>query len=108
MSRYQPESMGTEKGKGDTKVMTYLSGMCSYCFNEKQITADKTQWLIHLAKHREDIIRTLCDVSDLCVFCAYSADFVDKRHAASHYRWEHKKSTLIEWALHRLPVIIVA
>ena len=107
MSWNQPEYLGTKKGKGDTTIMRYLSGMCSY-YNEKQITADKTQWLIHLAKHREDIIRTLCDVSDSCVFCTYSADFVDKRRAASHYRWAHKKNTLIEWALHRLPVIIMA
>ena len=108
MSWNKPNYLGTKKGKGGTIIMTYLSGMCSYCFNERQVTADKNQWLIHLAKHRDDIINTLCDISCSCVFCFNMSSFVDKRQAATHYKWEHKKSTLTEWALHRLPVIIVA
>ena len=63
----------------------------SYCFNERQITADKTQWLIHLTKHREDIIKTLCDVSDSRLFCVYLPNFMDKRQTTFHYRSEHEK-----------------
>ena len=87
-------------------MAAYLSGMCSYCFDERQITADKTQWLIHLAKHREDIIRVLCETSRSCVFCFDMPPFANTRQAVFHYKWDHKKSTLTEWALHRLPVII--
>ncbi len=88
--------------------MTYLSSTCLYCFNNKQITAEKTKWLIHLAQHREEIIRQLSDDSTSCVLCAYSVDFANKKHASSHYRWGHKKSEIIDWALQTLPIKILA
>jgi hypothetical protein len=88
--------------------MTYLSSVCAYCFNDRQIIAEKTPWLIHLAQHREDIIKHLTDTTSSCIFCAYPVEFTNKEQAASHYRWEHKKSTLLDWALHRLPRKIIA
>ena len=87
--------------------MTYISGKCRYCENGKQITADKTSWLIHLASHRETIIKHLTDTTDSCVFCTYSEMFANKKHAASHYRWAHKKSVLLDWALQQLSGMVV-
>ncbi|HUU48831.1 MAG TPA: hypothetical protein VMW55_08625 [Nitrosopumilaceae archaeon] len=82
--------------------MTHLSNVCSYCFNDREITAEKTPWLIHLAQHREDIIKHLTDSSSSCIFCAYPVEFVNKEQAASHYRWAHKKSVVINWALENM------
>lgn len=87
--------------------MRNISSICQYCFDERQVSADRTQWLIHLSKHREDIIKSLCLMSDLCLFCAYAKPFSNRIEAASHYRWEHKRSTLLEWAFKRLPGTII-
>jgi len=88
--------------------MTYLSSVCPYCVNDRQVTAEKTKWLIHLAGHREDIIKHLTDFSVSCVFCAYPVEFANKKHAASHYRWGHQKSTLLNWTLQYLPRLVTA
>jgi len=74
-----------------------------------QVTADRTSWLIHLASHREQIIKHLADTTNSCVFCAYSVEFADKKHAASHYRWGHQKSVLLGRELQQhIPQMITA
>ena len=83
--------------------MKYISSRCTYCDTGKKIVADKTSWLIHLAKHREEIIEHLTESSDSCEFCSYPEIASNKKHASSHYRWSHQKSTLIRWALDKLP-----
>jgi len=106
MSYNQSEPMGFEKATGDTEMM-YVSGVCPYCPSGRQIAAEKTKWLIHLASHREDIIKHMTDVSTSCIFCAYPVEFANKKHAASHYRWGHQKSKLLNWALQCLPSTLV-
>ncbi|QLH03360.1 hypothetical protein C5F47_07275 [Nitrosopumilus cobalaminigenes] len=76
--------------------------MCPYCDNSKQITATRTSWQIHLAGHREEIIKHLTDISESCELCAYAEMSANKKHAASHYRWSHQKHEIIEWALSKL------
>jgi len=98
--------MDFEKATGDTE-MTYVSSVCPYCPNGRQITAEKTKWLIHLAAHREDIIKHVTGISTSCLFCAYSVEFANKKHAASHYRWGHQKSKLLDWALQCLPGTLI-
>jgi len=87
--------------------LAYLSSTCPYCDNERQITADKTSWLIHLAKHREQIIEHLTETTDYCLFCSYPELAANKKHASSHYRWAHQKSMLLNWALDKLPKQII-
>jgi hypothetical protein len=96
------------KEKWCDSKMIFISSSCMYCKNQKRIEADKTSWLIHLSSHREDIIKQLTDETTSCVFCAYSEIFANKKHAASHYRWGHKKSTVINWVLQRMQNISVA
>ena len=79
--------------------MTYVVNTCPYCKNGKKITANRTSWLIHLASHREEIIDQLVDTTTSCVFCSYPELHANTKHAASHYRWAHQKSTLLNWAL---------
>ena len=79
--------------------MTYITNICPYCENRKQITATSTSWLIHLASHREEIIDHIVDTTTACVFCSYPELYANKKHAASHYRWAHQKSALLDWAL---------
>lgn len=88
--------------------MAYIINTCPYCDNEKQITANRTSWLIHLASHREKIIEHLVNVSESCIFCSYPELYENKKHAASHYRWAHQKSTLLNWALDKLSKPIIA
>lgn len=85
----------------------YISAKCPYCNNQKSITAPKTTWQIHLANHRENIIKHMSDLTPSCVFCAYSEIFANKKHASSHYRWAHKKSDLIKWAFDNISKIVV-
>lgn len=82
--------------------MAYIVNTCPYCDNGKKIVANRTLWLIHLASHREEIIKHITNVSDSCEFCSYSELFTSKKHASSHYRWTHKKSELLDWVLSRL------
>ena len=87
--------------------MTYILATCPYCEKTKPTTASKTSWMIHLYGHRENIIKHITDQTSACVFCAYSEIFANKKHASSHYRWAHKKSTLTEWALNNMPSQII-
>jgi len=82
--------------------MTYIASKCPYCDNRKQITANRTTWLIHLSGHREEIIEHLTDTSEYCEFCSYPELHANKKYASSHYRWAHQKSTLVNCALDRL------
>ena len=82
--------------------MTYIASKCPYCNDGKQITANRTSWLIHLSGHRERIIEHLTNTTEYCQFCSYPELSVNKKHASSHYRWAHQKSTLINWALDKL------
>ena len=98
----QSESLDFEKFARTTK-MTYISSICPYCPSSRQITAEKMKWRIHLASHREDIIRHITDVSTHCLLCAYPVNFANKEHAASHYRCGHKKNRMLEWSIQHLP-----
>jgi hypothetical protein len=88
--------------------MTYLTSTCLYCINGRQITADKSQWLMHLSGHREEIIKNLSNTSSSCIFCICPERFANKEHAAAHYRWAHKKNTLVDWSFHKLPTMVLA
>jgi len=87
--------------------MTHIQSKCFYCENAKQITATRTSWLIHLASHREKIIKHLTETSESCEICAYAEMSASKKHASSHYRWAHQKHELINWALKKLEKQII-
>ena len=77
--------------------MSYKTAACVLCEKPHKVTAEQQQWLIHIAKHREDLIKFIVDRFSSCVLCAYSTPFADKKSAASHLRWYHSKKSLIEW-----------
>lgn len=79
--------------------MTYIQSKCPYCEHGNPIIATRTLWLIHLARHKEEIIKHLVAVSDECEFCSYPEMSASDKHAASHYRWAHQKHELLEWAV---------
>lgn len=79
-----------------------ISSSCILCNRSKIVTAEKKQWNIHLASHREDIIRYITDNFAYCVICTYGKPFDDKSQAAAHLRWAHKRSELIDWYFNHL------
>ncbi|MCV0431810.1 hypothetical protein [Nitrosopumilus sp.] len=87
--------------------MSYILSTCPYCKIPKSIAATRTNWMIHLHGHRENIIKDLTDNTSSCVFCAYSEIFANKKHASSHYRWSHKKTDLVRWTLENMKKIVV-
>ncbi len=77
--------------------MSYKTASCILCTNPKRITAEKQQWQIHVAKHRNDMIKFVRDKFDTCVLCTFPITFTDKNFAAQHLRWNHSKKSLIDW-----------
>jgi hypothetical protein len=75
--------------------------MCPYCFNERVISADSKQWIIHMTKHRQDIIINLVGLSPNCVLCNFGK-FTDTPTALAHYKWGHNRSDILKWAFLRL------
>jgi len=84
-----------------------ITNQCDYCFDEKMVTADKRQWVIHLAGHRPDIIHSLSQVSSHCILYPCAASFANQIQARSHYRYDHKRSDIIEWAFSQIPPVFV-
>jgi len=79
-----------------------ITSQCPYCFDEKTVTADKRQWMIHLAGHRPNIIHNMSQMSSNCAIYPCNVNFADRQHVISHYRYKHKRSDIIEWAFSRL------
>jgi len=75
--------------------------MCPYCFNEQIISADSKPWMIHLAKHRQDMLQNLVEASSDCLLCSFDK-FTDIQTAIAHYQWGHNRSDIIKWAYLRL------
>lgn len=75
---------------------------CVFCENPKLLFANKKQWLIHLATHREAIIAYIVDHVETCPLGAYPKRIKDKTEYASHLRWAHSKRDLYLWAYRNL------
>jgi hypothetical protein len=81
------------------------SSLCTFCPKPRIFTAGHTQWSIHLAGHRENIIQYMVETYPNCVLCSYSEPFTSKSRAAAHIRWAHSKRELINWAFENLRMI---
>lgn len=77
--------------------MSYKTASCVLCKRPRPIIAEQQQWLIHIAKHREDMIKFIADRFEHCVLCVYPSSFTNKKTAVSHLRWGHSKKSLIDW-----------
>jgi hypothetical protein len=82
--------------------MNLKSSLCTFCSKPRIFIAEHTQWSIHLAGHREDIIQYMVDTYPSCVLCSYPEQFASKSRAAAHIRWAHSKRELISWAFDNL------
>lgn len=60
--------------------------------------AEKTQWLRHLAGHREKIIGYIVDNFERCPLGAYPRLISNKIEYAGHLKWSHSKKELLLWA----------
>lgn len=78
------------------------SASCVFCENPRTIYADKKQWLIHLAGHREKIIAYVVDHFEKCPLGAYPRLIKDKTEYAGHLKWSHTKKELLLWAYRNL------
>lgn len=76
--------------------------ICVFCNNPKPVYATKTQWLKHLAGHREVMIAYIVNGFEKCPLGAYPRPIRDKTEYAGHVRWAHTKKELIEWAYRNL------
>ena len=65
------------------------------------MSATSDQWMIHMAKHRSDIVKNLIELSSGCILCSFGK-FTDVKTAIAHYKWGHNRSDLIKWACLRL------
>ena len=83
-------------------VRTMITSTCPYCFNEKMMSADAKQWMIHLSEHRADIIYSMSLAQTSCLLCQHDLPFGNRINAESHYRWDHKRSEITKWAFTRL------
>ena len=77
--------------------MSYKTSSCVLCARPKPITAEQLQWQIHLARHREDLIKYLASNFPYCVICDPSIVFQEPKNLTSHLRWYHSKKSLIDW-----------
>lgn len=77
--------------------MSHRTTSCVLCEKPRIITAEDRQWLIHIANHREKIIKFIVDNFSSCPLCAYPDKFYDKVTAANHLRWYHSKKHLNDW-----------
>jgi len=84
-----------------------IANQCQYCFDEKIRAVNKKQWMIHLWRHRSDIICNLSQISSRCMLCPCTVQFTGHSDAASHYRHNHKQKDIVRWAFSRLPQIFV-
>lgn len=75
---------------------------CVLCDNPRTIYADKRQWLIHLAGHREKIIAYIVDNYEKCPLGAYPRLIPSKTEYAGHLKWSHTKKELLLWAYQNL------
>ncbi|MEM3024991.1 MAG: hypothetical protein QXW37_04615 [Candidatus Nitrosotenuis sp.] len=75
---------------------------CIFCERPRLIYADKKQWLIHLATHREAIIKYIVDNFEKCPLGAYPRLIKDKTEYAGHLKWSHTKRELLLWAYKNL------
>ncbi|WP_162858714.1 hypothetical protein [Candidatus Nitrosotenuis aquarius] len=75
---------------------------CVFCDNPKFLYADKSQWMRHLAGHREKIIAHIVDNFERCPLGAYPRLIQNKTEYAGHLKWSHQKRELLEWAYKNL------
>lgn len=75
---------------------------CIFCDNPRPIYANKKQWLIHLAGHREKIIAYVVDNFEKCPLGAYPRLINNKTEYAGHIKWSHTKKELLDWAYRNL------
>ena len=76
----------------------YFNSACIFCMPQKTVSAEKRQWMLHLRKHREAIIKLIVESYSQCPVGAYPKTFADRTEFASHLRWTHTKTELYEWA----------
>jgi hypothetical protein len=80
----------------------YHPASCIFCDRPKLIYADKSQWLRHLATHREAIVGYIVDHFEKCPLGAYPKQIRDKTEYASHLKWAHSKKELLIWVYRNL------
>lgn len=78
-------------------VMSYKTGSCILCTKSSPITAEQQQWKIHVAKHREKLIKFVAYNYDSCIICPYKLHFTDRKSFENHLRYAHSKKSLIDW-----------
>jgi len=76
--------------------MSFKTAKCQLCESPKKVTAEDKHWLIHLAGHKDDIIKFLAVRLDFCPLCN-KRHFFSKTQGEDHLRWFHSKRSLIEW-----------
>ena len=84
-----------------------ITSQCPYCFNEKMTTNNKKQWMTHLFGHKDEIIHSLNQIYSECIFYPCMVRFTNERHAISHYRHDHKRYGVVDWAFSKLPQVYV-
>lgn len=80
----------------------HQTASCIFCEHPRTIYADKKQWLIHLAGHREAIIGYVVDHFEKCPLGSYPRLIRDKTEYAGHLKWSHSKKELLLWAYRNL------
>ena len=79
-----------------------FTSTCIFCTSQKIVSAEKRQWMLHLRKHREAIIKLIVERYAKCPVGAYPKTFTDRIEFASHLRWAHTKTELYDWAFDNL------
>ena len=75
---------------------------CVFCDVPRLIYAEKKQWMIHLAGHREKIIAYVVDNFEKCPLGSYPRLIQNKTEYSGHIKWSHTKKELLEWAYRNL------
>ena len=76
--------------------MNFYTAKCHLCESPKRVTAEDKHWMIHLAGHKDDIIKFLAARYDYCPLCSDPRVFSGDQ-GMDHFRWHHSKKSLIEW-----------
>lgn len=76
--------------------MSFQTAKCQLCETPKEVTAEDKHWLIHLAGHKDDIIRFLTNRFDSCPLCT-ERKFYSKTSEEDHFRWFHTRKSIIDW-----------
>lgn len=76
--------------------MSFQTAKCQLCENPREVTAEDKHWLIHLAGHKDDIIKFLTNRFENCPLCS-NRTFFTKSAQEDHLRWFHQKKSLIDW-----------